>query len=286
METGTGNVFADLLLNLLIAGVIVFLGRIVVRWLIKLSRKLMVRGNMDPILINFISTIANVALLIFVLLAALDQLGINTTSMIAVLGAAGLAVGLALKDSLQNFAAGVMLILFRPFKTGDFIDAAGVMGSVEQVNIFSTLMRTADNREVIVPNGQIYDGTITNYSARDTRRIDLVFSIGYQDDMLKAKNIMVDIVNGHPGVLSDPAPIVRVAELADSSVNFNVWPWVKSSELGVVRGEIIEQIKLAFDANGISIPFPQMDLHLSDVEALLSHSKKAAEDSEQPTDQN
>lgn len=280
METGTGTIVGDLLMNLLFAAIILLIGRIVVRWVIKLSRKLLVRGNIDPILVNFISNIAHVALLIFVFLAALDQLGINTTSMIAVLGAAGLAVGLALKDSLQNFAAGVMLILFRPFRIGDFIDAAGVMGIVEQVNIFSTLMRTGDNREVTVPNSQIYAGTITNFSARDTRRIELVFGISYDDDLLKAKQIMTDIVSTHPLVLSEPAPIVRVSELADSSVNFQVWPWTKSSDFANVRADLIEKIKLAFDANGISIPFPQMNLHLNDIDAMVSQGKQQATDND------
>lgn len=274
METGTVGMVGDLLINVMIAALILLIGRIVVRWIIKLSRRLMVRGNIDPILINFISTIANVALLIFVLLAALDQLGINTTSMIAVLGAAGLAVGLALKDSMQNFAAGVMLIMFRPFKTGDFIDAAGVMGIVETINIFSTIMRTGDNREVTVPNGHIYAKTITNFSARDTRRIELVFGISYDDDLLKAKKIMTDIVTSHPLILAEPAPIVRVAELADSSVNFNVWPWAKSSDFADVRSDLIEKIKLAFDANGITIPFPQMNLHLNEIEAMINQSKQ------------
>ncbi len=259
----TGSLIGDLLLNILLAIVIVLVGRLVVRWLIKMARKLMVRGNMDPILINFISTIANIVLLIFVIIAALDQLGVNTTSMIAVLGAAGLAVGLALKDSLQNFAAGVMLIINRPFKLGDFVDVAGVMGIVEKITIFSTIMRTTDNREVTVPNGQIYADTITNYSARDTRRVDMVFGISYDSDLLKAKQILTDIVTNHPMVLSDPAPIVRVSELADNSVNFLVWPWVNSADFGVAKAELLEQVKLAFDANDIIIPFPQMELHLS-----------------------
>jgi small conductance mechanosensitive channel len=259
----TGSLIGDLLLNILLALAIVLIGRIVVRWLIKLARKLMVRGNMDPILINFISTIANVILLVFVIIAALDQLGVNTTSMIAVLGAAGLAVGLALKDSLQNFAAGVMLIINRPFKLGDFVEVAGIMGIVEKISIFSTIMRTTDNREVIVPNGQIYADTITNYSARDTRRADMVFGISYDSDLLKAKQILTDIVTSHPMVLSDPAPIIRVSELADSSVNFVVWPWVNSADFGVAKAELLEQVKLAFDANDIVIPYPQMELHYS-----------------------
>jgi small conductance mechanosensitive channel len=267
METGTGSVIGDILLNIFFAAVIVIVGRTVVSWLVKLSRKIMVRANMDPILINFSSSIINVLLLLFVLIAALDQLGVNTTSMIAVLGAAGLAVGLALKDSLQNFAAGVMLILYRPFRIGHFVEVAGVLGIVEQITIFNTVMRTPDNREVIVPNGNIYADTITNYSARDTRRIDMVFGISYNDDLLKAKQIMTDIVTGHELVLKDPAPIIRVADLGDSSITFNVWPWVNAADLATVRADLIETIKLAFDANGISIPYPQMDVHFNNVDA-------------------
>lgn len=259
----SGSLIGDLLLNILLAIAIVLIGRVVVRWLMKMARKLMVRSNIDPILINFISTIANVVLLIFVIIAALDQLGVNTTSMIAVLGAAGLAVGLALKDSLQNFAAGVMLIINRPFRLGDFVEVAGIMGIVEKISIFSTIMRTTDNREVIVPNGQIYADTITNYSARDTRRVDLVFGISYDSDLLKAKQILTDIVNAHPLVMKDPEAIIRVSELADNSVNFIVWPWVKSVDFGIAKAELLEQVKLAFDANDIIIPFPQMELHLN-----------------------
>jgi len=261
MDAGSGSVVSQWLISIAFAIAIVVVGRIVVKWLVKLIRKLMVRSDFDPILVNFASSIANAVLLLFVFIAALDQLGVNTTSLIALLGAAGLAIGLALQGSLQNFAAGVMMIVFRPFKLGDFIEAGGVMGVVDQISIFSTTMNTVDNREIIIPNGQIYAGAITNYSAKDTRRIDMVFGIGYGDDMLKAKKIMEDIVTKHELVLDEPAPAVAVAELADSSVNFNVRPWVKSADYWGVRSELIEQIKLAFDKKGISIPYPQMDIH-------------------------
>lgn len=261
MDVATQSPVGAFLLNIIIAALIVIVGRIVIKWIVKLLRKMMVRSDIDPILVNFASGIANAVLLVVVLVAALDQLGINTTSFIAVLGAAGLAIGLALKDSLQNFAAGVMMIIFRPFKLGDFIEAGGVTGIVENISVFSTLMKTGDNREIIIPNGQIYAGAITNYSARDTRRVDLVFGIGYDDDMLKAKQIMEDILAAHELVLEEPSPAVAVAELADSSVNFNVRPWVKSGDYWGVRSELIQQIKLAFDENDISIPYPQMDIH-------------------------
>lgn len=249
------------LMNILTAAAVVFVGRIVVRWLIKLLRKIMVRADLDPILVNFASSIATGILLVIVLIAAIDRLGVDTTSFIAILGAAGLAVGLALKDSLQNFAAGIMMIIFRPFKLGDFIEAGGVTGVIEEISVFSTIMKTVDNREIIIPNGQIYAGAITNYSARDTRRIDMVFSIGYDDDMLKAKQIMEDILTAHEQVLDEPAPTVSVAELADSSVNFNARPWVRSGDYWDVRSNLLQQIKLAFDENDISIPYPQMDIH-------------------------
>jgi small conductance mechanosensitive channel len=247
--------------NILFAIAIVFIGRIVVKWIVKLVRKLMVRSDMDPILINFASSIANALLLLFVFIAALDQLGVDTTSLVAIVGAAGLAIGLSLQGSLQNFAAGVMLIVFRPFKIGDFVEAAGQMGVIEEISIFSTTMQSPDNKEIIVPNGQIYSGAITNYSAKETRRIDLVFGIGYGDDMLKAKEIMEGVLLSHDSILADPVPAVAVAELADSSVNFNVRPWVKSEDYWSVRADVIEQIKLAFDEQGISIPYPQMDVH-------------------------
>jgi len=261
MEAETGSVMMAWLINIAFALAIIVIGKIVIKWIVKLIRKLMVRSDLDPILINFASSIANAVLLLFVLIAALDQLGVDTTSFIALLGAAGLAVGLALKDSLQNFAAGVMMIIFRPFKLGDFIEAGGVTGVVEQISVFSTMMKTGDNREIIVPNGQIYAGAITNFSARETRRIDMVFGIGYDDDMLKAKKIMEEILAAHELILADPAPAVAVAELADSSVNFNVRPWVNSGDYWGVRSELIEQIKLKFDKEGISIPYPQMDIH-------------------------
>jgi small conductance mechanosensitive channel len=251
----------DWIVNIIFAIAIVVIGRMAAKWVVKLLRKMMVRSDLDPILVNFAGSIANAVLLLLVFIAALNQLGVDTTSLIALLGAAGLAIGLALQGSLQNFAAGVMMTVFRPFKIGDFIDAGGVTGIVEHMAIFCTTLKTVDNREIIIPNGQIYAGAITNFSARDTRRIDMVFGIGYDDDMLAAKQIMEEILQQHELVLADPEPVVAVAELADSSVNFNVRPWVKSADYWGVRSDLIEKIKLAFDKNGISIPYPQMDIH-------------------------
>lgn len=249
-------------INTLMAIVVFVVGLIVAKSLVKLSRKLLNRSNMDEMLVNFICSIANGALLLFVVIAALDQLGVDTTSLIALLGAAGLAIGLALQDSLKNFAAGVMLIIFRPFKSGDFVEAAGTAGSVEKISIFNTTLKTGDNREVIIPNGAIYGGTITNYSARDTRRIDMIFGIGYDDDIRKAKEIMRSIIDSDERIHKEPEPLIAVGELADSSVNFNVRPWVNSPDYWAVKFDLTERIKLAFDENGISIPYPQMDVHL------------------------
>jgi small conductance mechanosensitive channel len=229
-------------------------------WVIQLLGKMMRRSGIDDIIINYVSSITKAILLLLVFIAALNQLGVDTTSLIALIGAAGLAVGLALQNSLQNFAAGVMMIVFRPFKLGDFIEAGGVVGIVEQISIFSTVLKTGDNREIIVPNGQIYSDAITNYSARETRRVDMGFGIGYDDDMLAAKKVMASILEAHDLVLTEPAPVVAVTELEDSSVNFNVRPWVKTEDYWAVRSDLIEQIKLAFDEQNISIPYPHLSV--------------------------
>ena len=249
-------------IRIVMALLVFYIGRWVARLVVSLLKKVMTRSNIDAILIKFLADIVYTVLLIAVIIAALDQLGVNTTSLLAILGAAGLAVGLALKDSLSNFAAGVMLILFRPFKQGDFVEAAGTMGVVEQVNVFNTVLKTGDNREIIIPNSGIYGGMITNYSARPTRRIDLVVGIGYDDDIRKAMGLLEDVIKSDDRILEDPAPAISVAELADSSVNLNVRPWVKSEDYWAVRSDLLEKIKLSFDANGISIPYPQQDVHL------------------------
>jgi small conductance mechanosensitive channel len=248
-------------INIAFALVIFIIGKMVAKGIVSVTKKVLAKAKMDEILINFVSSILNTVLLLFIIVAALDQLGVDTTSLIALMGAAGLAVGLALQGSLQNFAAGVMLIIFRPFKAGDFVEAGGISGVVENINIFSSTFRTGDNREVIVPNGAIYGGTITNYSARNTRRVDMVFGIGYGDDIRKAKEVIKEILDKDSRILKEPAPLIAVGELADSSVNFNVRPWVKSGDYWAVKFDITEEVKLTFDAKGISIPYPQMDVH-------------------------
>ncbi len=247
--------------NIVMALAIFLLGKLIVRVMVGLAKRLMVKAKVDNILVNFIASIINSILLLFVVIAALDRLGVETTSLIALIGAAGLAVGLALQGTLQNLASGVMLIIFRPFNDGDFIEAAGVSGIVEEIGIFTTTMRTGDNREIIIPNGEIFGGTITNYSKRSTRRVDMVFGIGYDDDIKKAKDIISQILDEDERILKDPAPTVAVAELADSSVNFNVRPWCKTDEYWNVYSDTHEKIKLAFDAEGISIPYPQIAIH-------------------------
>jgi small conductance mechanosensitive channel len=248
-------------INIVMALAIFIIGKIVVNMVVNFAKKLMAKGKVDGILINFISSIVKTILLLFVVIASLNQLGINTTSLIALIGAAGLAIGLALQGTLQNLASGVMLIIFRPFDAGHFVEAAGVSGVVEEIGIFTTTMRTGDNREIIIPNGEIFGGTITNYSKRSTRRVDMVFGIGYDDDIKKAKEIMSRVLAEDDRILKDPAPLVAVAELADSSVNFNVRPWCATAEYWNVYFDTHEKIKLAFDAEGISIPYPQMDIH-------------------------
>ncbi len=248
-------------LKLITAIAVYIIGKMIINILIKVITTVLSKSKMDEMLLNFVVSIIRSVLLLFVIIAALDQLGVDTTSFIALLGAAGLAVGLALQSTLQNFASGVMLIIFRPFTKGDFIEAAGISGKVDTISIFNTVILTGDNKQIIVPNGDIYGGTITNYSANDTRRIDMVFGIGYDDDMKQAKQIMQDVIAADERVLADPATLIAVSELADSSVNFVVRPWVKTADYWAVKFDLTEGIKEAFDKNGISIPYPQMDVH-------------------------
>ena len=249
-------------INIVMAIVIYIVGKIVVNILISVFGKLMAKSKYDDMLVDFLKSILRALLMLFVIIAALNQLGVNTTSLVAILGAAGLAIGLSLQGSLQNFAAGVMLLVFKPFKSGDFIEAGGTMGTVKSIGIFSTVMTTPDNKEIIVPNGAIYSNNITNFSAKDTRRVDMVFGIGYGDDLLKAKQILEGMVTEDSRILSEPAPQVAVSELGDSSVNFVVRPWVNSGDFWGVKFDFTEAVKLRFDQEGISIPFPQMDVHV------------------------
>jgi small conductance mechanosensitive channel len=249
--------------NIAMAAAIFIVGRIIAGVIVNVTYKLLTKSGTDEMLVKFVCSIVKAVLMLFIVIASLNELGVDTTSFIALIGAAGLAIGLSLQSTLQNFAAGVMLIVFKPFKLGDFVEAGGTSGVVEQINIFNTVMRTGDNREIIVPNGDIYGGTITNNSARDTRRIDMVFGIGYDDDIRKAKEILNEIMAADERIFKEPAPLVAVAELADSSVIFNVRPWVKSSDYWSVLYDVTEKVKLTFDEHKISIPYPQMDIHLN-----------------------
>ncbi len=248
-------------INIVMALAIFVVGRLVAKLLVSIAKRVMRKAQVDNILVNFISSILRSALLLLVIIASLNQLGVDTTSLIALIGAAGLAIGLALQGSLQNLASGVMLVIFRPFDAGDQIEVAGVTGKVEKIGIFTTTLGTGDNREIIIPNGKIFSDTITNVSARNTRRIDMVFGIGYDDDIKKAKNIIERILDADDRILKDPKPLIAVAELADSSVNLNVRPWANTEDYWKVYFDTHEYIKLAFDAEGISIPYPQMDVH-------------------------
>ncbi len=204
----------------------------------------------------------NVGIIVFAGLAAFERVGVATTSIIAVLGAMGLALGLALQGALANFAAGALMLVFRPMKVGDLVEAAGVFGRVEEIQIFNTVILTPDNKTVIIPNGQVTGGNITNYSAKGLIRVDLIFGIGYTDDLLKAKQILEEIVKADERVASNPAPSVDVMELADSSVNFAVRPFVDPEVYWNVYFGLTEQVKMRFDKEGLSIPFPQRDIHV------------------------
>ena len=265
MENLTANVLKLLTIYGLkvIAAVIVFVvGRWVAKGLTKFAEKLMNRRQVDPTIISFVTHLTYIALLIFVVLAALGQLGIQTTSFIAVIGAAGLAIGLALQGSLANFAAGFLMLIFRPFKVGDYIEGAGTAGTVEAIQIFTTQLRTPDNKTVIIPNGALTADNIINYSTKGTRRIDLVFGIGYGDDIDHAKNVIMEVLDKEERILEDPATTIGVIELADSSVNFAVRPWVRADDYWSVYFNLTENIKKSFDSRGISIPFPQRDVHM------------------------
>jgi small conductance mechanosensitive channel len=244
---------------------IFIIGRIVAKALANGLAKMMIKSKVDETLVKFLRSIAYIAMMLFVIMAALAKLGIQTTSFAAVIAAVGLAIGLSLQSTLGNLAAGVMLILFRPFKVGDFVEAAGNTGVIEEIQIFSTQMKSPDNKQIIIPNGQIIGSTITNYSAKEQRRIDMVIGVGYNDDLKKVRSVLEDILTKDERVLKDPEFTIGVGELADSSVNFVVRPWVKSGDYWPTLFDLNEAIKLRFDSEGISIPYPQQDVHMHNV---------------------
>jgi len=249
-------------INIATAVAIYIVGRFISKIIVKSLLKLMERANIDTSLRGFVGNMVSAVLMVVIVIAALEQLGVDTTSVLAVFAAAGLAVGLALKDSLSNFAAGVMLILFKPFKVGDVIDTGGKIGKVQEIQIFNTLLRTGDNQEVIIPNSQVFGGSITNITACTTRRIDLVIGIGYNDDIKKARMLLETIIANDPAILKDPAPTIMVLELGESSIDLAVRPWVNTEDYWSVRSDLLQSIKETFSENGISIPYPQRDLHI------------------------
>lgn len=249
-------------LKIIAAILIFFIGRWVAKQLKTLLQKAMERAKVDAAIVGFTCSLAHAALMVFVILAALGQVGVQTTSFIAVLGAAGLAVGLALQGSLANFAAGVLILLFRPIKVGDFVEGGGATGVVRDIHIFTTTLTTPDNKRVIVPNAKLMGDNITNYSAEGTRRLDLVACISYDDDIDKAKAAMMDLVKNHPMVLDDPAPLVGVLAMNDSSIDLAVRPWVNVADYWPAYFALTEAIKKRLEAEGCTIPFPQRDVHL------------------------
>ncbi|NIV17117.1 MAG: mechanosensitive ion channel [Woeseiaceae bacterium] len=256
----TGGV--DFGINLLTALVIFFVGKWVANLLTNALRRLMQKQQVDKTLETFVGNLVRMLLMVFVIIAAISALGVQTTSFVAIIGAAGLAVGLALQGSLSNFASGVLIVLFRPYKVGDWVEAAGISGTVVEVQILTTILRTGDNKQIIVPNSQIMGDIITNYSANDTRRVDLVVGVSYDDDLDSVRATIEELVAAEDRILDDPACTIAVSELADSSVNFVVRPWVKTEDYWSVRFDLTEAIKKRFDKEGISFPFPQQDVHL------------------------
>jgi small conductance mechanosensitive channel len=249
-------------IKIIVAIAIYVIGKWIAKIITNIVKKLLEKSKVDVTLIKFLGNLTYIGLLILVIIAALGTLGVDTTSFAAIIAGAGLAVGMALKDNISNFGAGVLILLLRPFKIGDFVEIAGTSGVVDEIGIFNTIIKTGDNKIIIIPNNNIIGNNIINYSREKIRRIDLVIGVGYEDDLKLVKSTLEEILHSHPKVLKDPAPSVALAELADSSVNFNVRPWVKTEDYWNVRSELLEQIKETFDKKGINIPYPQMDVHI------------------------
>ena len=252
-------------INLFIALAIFVIGRWIARMVQNTLEKILRVRKVDDVLVDFLGTIASALVIVIAVVAAFDQLGIPATSFMAIIGAAGLAIGLALKDSLANFASGVMLVLFRPFTKGDFIDAGGVTGTVDEISLVATLLTTPDNKLITVPNAMIYTSAITNFSAKETRRLDMIFGVGYDDDLKVVASVLEKICREHPLVMDDPATGIFISNLGDSSVDSSVRPWVKGSDYWGVRAEILETAKFELEAAGCNIPYPQTDVHLHTV---------------------
>ena len=249
-------------LNLLAAIVIFFIGQWIATFVRRLVRGLMSKANVDPTLASFVGNLTYYSILAFAVIAALNRLGVQTASLIAILGAAGLAVGLALQGSLANFAAGVLIIIFRPFNVGDLIEAADVLGEVLDIQLFTTTLATLDNKQVIVPNSSLTGSNIINYTVRGKLRVDTVIGVAYEADIDQVRQVISEVLESDPLVLKEPTPTIAVMELGDSSVNFAVRPWAKPEDYWSVYFNVHENVKKRLDAAGISIPFPQRDVHL------------------------
>ncbi len=252
-------------INLAIAIVIFVVGKWIAKRVQNTLEKMLRKREVDEVLVDFLGTMAYALVLVAAIIAAVDQLGIPATSFMAIIGAAGLAIGLALKDSLSNFASGVMLVLFRPFAKGDFVDAGGILGTVDEIHLVSTILTTPDNKQIIVPNSLMYSSAITNYSAKDTRRVDMAIGVGYDDDLKVAADVLQKVCSEHPKVLDEPATKIFINNLGDSSVDFVVRPWVKSEDYWGVLADVLETAKVELEAAGCNIPYPQTDVHLHQV---------------------
>lgn len=259
--------------KILLAIAIYVFGKMIARFLSRLLGKAAFHSTKDEMLQSFVTSISYFLFLLMVIIASLSQLGINTSSLVALIGAAGLAVGLALQNSLQNFAAGVMILIFKPFRKGDLIETGGILGAVEQIGLLVLELRTGDNKTILIPNGKVFGDSITNYSSNTTRRIDFIFDIAYKSNIEQAKAIVADILAKDPRVLKDPMPTIAVGALASNSVQLVVRPWVNTGDYWAVHFDVTEKVKLAFDDANIEIPFPQMDIHLSESSRLTLNQK-------------
>ena len=265
--TNNSDLFIQYGVNIISALIILFIGNLIVKAVANSVSKVLQKKKMDRAVVEFVHGLVRYLLFVIVLIAALGRLGVQTASVVAVIGAAGLAVGLALQGSLSNFAAGVLIVAFRPFKSGDYVEIGGVAGSVDSIQIFQTVLTTPDNKMVVVPNGSVIGSPITNYSRHDTRRIDLMIGVSYNADLQKTKALLTKICESDERVLKEPGVQVGVHTLADSSVNFVVRPWVSTAEYWNVYFDLMQAIKEGLDNEGIEIPFPQVDVHMNKVEA-------------------
>ncbi|MGD0077946.1 MAG: mechanosensitive ion channel domain-containing protein [Sedimentisphaerales bacterium] len=254
-------------LDLLAAILIFIIGRWVSKWISLIIGKVMTKAKVEMILVTFVQHLTYFGLLAFVIIAALDRVGIKLTAAIAVLGAAALAVAFALQGSLSNFAAGILMVIFKPFKVGDFVSVAGVQGTVQEIQVLNTVLNSLDNVRIIVPNAQVTGGTISNYTANATRRIDLTIGVSYDDDLKKAKQVIEAVLGADPRILKNPAPVVAVSELGNSSVNFVVRPWVKSADYWDVYFDVTLKLKTSLESNGLTMPFPQQDIYIKSIPA-------------------